>query len=117
AAADKLTKDMADAALPTFNKIMDILGLQTMQASEQEREEIERMVADRNRLRSEKKFKEADELRKKLLDRSIELLDHKGRTVWVKRERHESEDIDSQFSLFCASCCTSELMSPYGGGL
>jgi len=90
AAADKLTKDMADAALPTFNKIMDILGLQTMQASEQEREEIERMVADRNRLRSEKKFKEADELRKKLLDRSIELLDHKGRTVWVKRERHES---------------------------
>ena len=30
-----------------------------------------------------------DELRKKLLDRSIELLDHKGRTVWVKRERPE----------------------------
>ncbi|HEX7033286.1 MAG TPA: cysteine--tRNA ligase [Nitrososphaera sp.] len=89
AASDKLTKDMADAALPSFNRIMDILGLQTMQAGEQERKEIEQIVAERNRLRSEKKFKEADELRKKLLDRSIELLDHRSRTVWVKRERHE----------------------------
>jgi cysteinyl-tRNA synthetase len=68
---------------------MGILGLQIAQAGDQERKEIEQLVADRNRLRAEKKFKEADELRKKLLDRSIELLDHKGRTVWVKRERIE----------------------------
>jgi len=89
AAADKLTKEMAGAALPAFEKIMGILGLQIAQAGDQERKEIEQLVADRNRLRAEKKFKEADELRKKLLDRSIELLDHKGRTVWVKRERPE----------------------------
>jgi cysteinyl-tRNA synthetase len=89
AAADKLTKEMADAALPAFEKIMGILGLQIAQAGDQERKEIEQLVADRNRLRAEKKFKEADELRKKLLGRSIELLDHKGRTVWVKRERPE----------------------------
>jgi len=57
--------------------------------SEKERKEIEEMVAARNRLRAEKKFKEADEIRKKLLERSVELLDHKGRTVWVKRERPE----------------------------
>ncbi|HXG05908.1 MAG TPA: DALR domain-containing protein, partial [Nitrososphaera sp.] len=89
AASDRLTKDMADAALPCFNRIMDILGLRTVQAGEQERKEIDQMVAERNRLRSQKRFKEADELRKKLLERSIELLDHKDRTVWVKRERHE----------------------------
>jgi cysteinyl-tRNA synthetase len=89
AAADKLTKEMADVAMPALSKIMDILGLRLVEAGRQEKEEIEKIVNERNRLRSEKKFKEADELRKKLLDRSVELLDHKGRTVWVKRERPE----------------------------
>jgi cysteinyl-tRNA synthetase len=89
AAADKMTKDVAEAALPAFSKIMEILGLQIVQANDQEKKEIERLVAERSRLRAEKKFKEADELRKKLLERSIELLDHRGRTVWVKRERSE----------------------------
>jgi cysteinyl-tRNA synthetase len=89
AAADRLTKEMAGSAMPAFNRIMGILGLRTVEAGEQERKEIEGLVADRNKLRAEKKFKEADEIRKKLLDRSVELLDHKGRTVWVKRERSE----------------------------
>jgi cysteinyl-tRNA synthetase len=89
AAADKLTKEMADAALPAFGKIMDILGLKTVEAGGKEIKEIEKMVAERNKLRAEKKFKEADEIRKKLLERSVELLDHRGRTVWVRRERPE----------------------------
>jgi cysteinyl-tRNA synthetase len=88
-AADKLTKDMADSALPTLNKIMDILGLKIVEASDKERREIEEIVVQRNKLRAEKKFKEADEIRKKLLERSVDLLDHKGRTVWVKREKPE----------------------------
>ncbi|HEU4605689.1 MAG TPA: cysteine--tRNA ligase [Nitrososphaera sp.] len=89
AAADRLTKEMAGSAMPAFDRIMGILGLRAVEAGEQERKEIEGLVADRNRLRAEKKFREADEIRKKLLDRSVELLDHKGRTVWVKRERSE----------------------------
>jgi cysteinyl-tRNA synthetase len=89
AGADKLTREMANAAMPAFNKIMGILGLDTIEAGEKERKEIEELVAARNRLRAEKKFKEADEIRKTLLERSVELLDHKGRTVWVKRERPE----------------------------
>ena len=89
AAADKLAKDMAEAALPAVHKIMDILGLKAIAAGKQEREDIEKLVEERNRMRAEKKFKEADEIRKKLLERSVELLDHKGRTVWVKRERPE----------------------------
>jgi cysteinyl-tRNA synthetase len=89
AAADKLAKDMAEAALPAVHKIMDILGLKAIAAGKQEREEVEKLVNERNRMRAEKKFKEADEIRKKLLERSVELLDHKGRTVWVKRERPE----------------------------
>jgi cysteinyl-tRNA synthetase len=88
-AADKLTRDMADGALPTFNKIMDILGLKIIETSDREKKEIEEVVVQRNKLRAEKKFNEADEIRKKLLERSVELLDHKGRTVWVKREKPE----------------------------
>ena len=89
AAADRLTKDMAEAAMPAFDRMMGVLGLQTIEAGGEERQEIEKLIADRNRLRAEKKFKEADEIRKRLLERSVELLDHKGRTVWVKRERPE----------------------------
>jgi cysteinyl-tRNA synthetase len=89
AAADKLTKEMTDVASPIFNRIMDIFGLRIIDAGEKERKEIEEMVVARNRLRTEKKFKEADEIRKKLLEHSIELFDHRGRTVWAKRERLE----------------------------
>ena len=89
AAADKLTKEMADPAIPVFDKIMDIIGLKTVETGDQERKEIEVLVADRNKLRAEKKFKEADEIRKKLLERSVELLDHKDKTVWIKMEMPE----------------------------
>lgn len=88
AASDKLTKDMADAALPVLDRIMGILGLKAVEASKQEQQEIAASVAERNRMRAEKKFKEADDIRKRLLEeRSVELFDHKGRTVWAKRER------------------------------
>ncbi|MEO9296133.1 MAG: cysteine--tRNA ligase [Nitrososphaera sp.] len=89
AAADRLTGDMAKAASPAFGRMMGILGLATVNVGEQERREIEELVAMRNRLRAEKKFKEADEVRKQLMSRSVELMDHRGRTVWKKVERAE----------------------------
>jgi cysteinyl-tRNA synthetase len=79
---------MADAALPVLTRIMGILGLKAIEPDSSEKKEIESLVAERNRLRGDKKFEEADEARKRLLDeRSVELFDHKGRTVWAKRER------------------------------
>lgn len=89
AASDKLTAAISKAALPIFEKMMSVLGLKIVEASEQERREIENLVAERNRLRAEKKFKEADDIRKKLAESSVELMDHKGRTVWKKVERPE----------------------------
>jgi cysteinyl-tRNA synthetase len=87
AAGDKLTREMAKVAMPAFEKIAGILGLVVIEPDDREQKEIEELVAERNRLRAEKNFKEADDIRKKLLDRSVELMDHKGRTVWTKRER------------------------------
>jgi cysteinyl-tRNA synthetase len=91
AASDRLTGEMAVAVLPIFEKIMGILGLATVGTTAQERKEIEEMVAMRNSLRAEKKFKEADDVRRRLLEeRSVELMDHRGnRTVWKKVERPE----------------------------
>src|SRR5919112_941217 len=43
-AAEKLTKDMADNALPTLNKIMDILGLKIVESRDKEREVIEEIA-------------------------------------------------------------------------
>jgi cysteinyl-tRNA synthetase len=87
AGADMLTKEIADVVLPTFERIMDVLGLKLVEASNAERIEIEQLVAQRNWLRAEKMFQEADAIRKKLVEFSVELMDHKGRTVWVKREK------------------------------
>ena len=89
AASDKLTAGMAKAAMMPFDRMMGILGLRVVEASEHERKEIEKLIEERNRLRAEKKFKEADDIRKKLAERSIELMDHKGRTVWKKVEKPE----------------------------
>jgi cysteinyl-tRNA synthetase len=88
AALDRLTIEMAGEASPLVRRILEVLGLKAADASDEEKSEIESLVAERNRLRAEKKFKEADELRRKLLEeRSVELFDHKGRSVWTKREK------------------------------
>jgi cysteinyl-tRNA synthetase len=87
AAADRLAGEMADAALPVLERIIGVLGLKLAQAGDDEKSTIESMVVERNRLRAEKKFDEADSIRKKLLENSVELFDHRGRTVWAKRER------------------------------
>jgi cysteinyl-tRNA synthetase len=87
-AAEKLTKDMAENALPTLNKIMYVLGLKIAVRDEKQSKVIEDMVLRRNQLRAEKKFKRADVLRKKLVELPpLDLLDHKGRTVWVNRKK------------------------------
>lgn len=89
AASDKLTPGIARASLFAFERMMGVFGLKVVEASEEERKEIDKLVVERNRLRAEKKFKEADDIRKKLAERSIELMDHKGKTVWKKVERPE----------------------------
>jgi len=88
AAADRLNREMASAVTPSFIKLLDILGLAEVKANNQEKMQIEALVAKRNMLRIEKKFKEADEIRKRLqVVSSVELMDHKGHTVWIKREK------------------------------
>ncbi|MFL6435274.1 MAG: cysteine--tRNA ligase [Nitrososphaeraceae archaeon] len=87
AAADKLSKPMAQLALEFFNNFMNVLGLKVIEATDEEKEEIEELIIVRNKLRAEKKFQSSDDIRKKLIEKySVELMDHKNRTIWKKVE-------------------------------
>ena len=87
AASDKLTKSMAELALKYFSNFMDVLGLKVIEATDDEKKEIEELITVRNKLRAQKKFQSSDDIRKKLIEKySVELMDHKDRTIWKKVE-------------------------------
>jgi cysteinyl-tRNA synthetase len=87
AAADRLTKPMSQAALKVLRIFINVLGLKVMEATDAEKKEIDELIAKRNKLRAEKKFQSSDDIRKKLVDQySVELMDHKDRTIWKKVE-------------------------------
>ncbi|HJR84189.1 MAG TPA: cysteine--tRNA ligase [Nitrososphaeraceae archaeon] len=85
--SEKLTIHMADKALPMLYTIMDIIGLRIMRVDNDAKEQIEQMIAERNKLRGEKNFQEADVVRKKILEIfDVELTDHGNYTSWKKKE-------------------------------
>jgi cysteinyl-tRNA synthetase len=78
---------MSQAALKVLKIFINVLGLKVMEATDAEKKEIEELIAKRNKLRAEKKFQSSDDIRKKLVDQySVELMDHKDRTIWKKVE-------------------------------
>jgi cysteinyl-tRNA synthetase len=84
---------MANKALPILYTIMDIIGLSITKVDNDTKVEIERMIEERNNLRVEKKFQEADVLRKKILELfDVELTDHNTYTSWKKKETIEYQD-------------------------
>jgi cysteinyl-tRNA synthetase len=87
AAADKLTQRMAQLTLGFFDNFMDVLGLKVIEATDTEKKEIEELIIVRNKLRAEKKYQSSDDIRKELIYKySVELMDHKDRTIWKKVE-------------------------------
>jgi cysteinyl-tRNA synthetase len=87
AAEEKLTADMSKIASVIFNNIMSVLGLRVSEADDTEKKEIENFIIMRDQLRRQKKFDESDIIRNKLVDEySVELIDHKKRTIWNKVE-------------------------------
>jgi cysteinyl-tRNA synthetase len=69
-----------------LKKFMFITGLNMPQVSQQEVEEIEGQICQRNLFRSQKNYMESDKIRSELTRRfNVELIDHKGFTLWKKR--------------------------------
>jgi cysteinyl-tRNA synthetase len=86
-----LSKELAAIAGNTYFKIMDLLGLQLVDISEDEVKEVTAMIVRRNNLRTEQKYTESDEIRTALLEKySIELTDRAGGSFWKKVEKYNS---------------------------
>jgi len=49
------------------------------------------LILNREKLRKEKQFDSADEIRDKLNGMNIELIDHKEKTIWMKKEKIKAE--------------------------
>ena len=82
---DEENKEIFPFLYEQLKKFMFILGLKINPISEEEKEEIQKLIEKRNSFRKIKNYEESDKIRKKLLNRfDIELMDHNGFTVWKK---------------------------------
>lgn len=88
--SEKLTTAMSTLALPLVSTMMNIMGIKIIDINDTAKAEIENMIELRNNLRLEKKFQDADELRKKIFELyNVELTDHSKYTSWKKIESVE----------------------------
>ena len=87
AADEKLDEciDVVDAR-NKLNKMMEILGLKIQKISDEEIKSINQLTSQRDSLREQKKFQEADKIRDQISQMGIELIDHKNSTTWMKKE-------------------------------
>jgi cysteinyl-tRNA synthetase len=91
AASETITKSISDLASPAFEKMITILGLKIPKITKVEIDTINEMIKKRETLRVEKKFQEADIIRDQIFEMGIELIDHKNKTTWLKKEKIQSE--------------------------
>ena len=91
AAEEKLGKENAIIIKKEFERISNILGLTIPEMNQNEKHEIDNLILNREKLRKEKQFEKADKIRDELNEMNIELIDHKERTIWMKKEKIKSE--------------------------
>jgi len=92
AAEEKLGKEDAQIIKTELQRMLDILGLSIPEMTEDEKKEIDNLIKSREQFRNEKQFKDADKIRDKLNEMNIELIDHKEKTIWVKKENIKVEN-------------------------
>ena len=92
AAEEKIGKRDAENIKVEIKRMMEILGLVIPEITENEKYEIDELIKNRVELRKEKKFEDADKIRDKLNEMGVELIDHKERTIWMKKENIKAEN-------------------------
>ena len=91
AASEKLGKENSIIIMKEFERISKILGLKIPKMDQEEKEEIDSLILNREKLRGEKQFEDADKIRDQLNEMNIELMDHKGKTIWMKKEKIQKD--------------------------
>ena len=87
AAEEKLGIENSIIIKKEFKRISEILGLNIPEMSQNEKEKIDDLISNREKFREEKQFDKADQIRDELNEMNIELIDHKGKTIWMKKEK------------------------------
>ena len=91
AAEEKLDSNDAKIIIPEFERMLEILGLIIPKITLEQKQEIDNLITNREQLRKEKKFQEADKIRDRLNEMNIELIDHKGKTIWIRKEKIKAD--------------------------
>ena len=91
AADEKISKNISEQALPVLEYMLDVLGLKVQTVSDDEIKSIFDLIDKREKLRDEKKFEEADKIRDQIASLGISLIDHKNKTLWMKKEAIKAE--------------------------
>ena len=91
AAEEKITKNMSEKMLPVLEYMLDVLGLKIQTVSDEEIKSVFALIKKRENLREQKQFEEADKIRDEIASIGISLIDHKSRTLWMKKETIKAE--------------------------
>ena len=91
AAEEKITENISEKMLPVLEYMLDVLGLKIQTVSDEEIKSVFALIKKRENLREQKQFEEADKIRDEIASRGISLIDHKNRTIWMKKEIIKAE--------------------------
>jgi len=91
AADEKITKSIAEQALPVLEYMLDVLGIKIQTASDDEIQIVFELINKREALREERQFEESDKIRDEIANMGISLIDHKSKTLWMKKESIKAE--------------------------
>ena len=91
AADEQITQNSARMILPEFERMSDILGIQIVKVTDEEKNQINEMIKKRDKYRAEKNYLEADKIRDEIASKNIIFVDHKNKTTWVKQEKIKAE--------------------------
>ena len=91
ASEEKITKNIAERALPILEYMLEVFGIKIQTVSDDEIKSIFDLIDKREKLRNGKKYEEADEIRDQIASLGISLIDHKNKTLWMKKEAIKAE--------------------------
>tara|TARA_B100001123_G_scaffold88585_1_gene101861 strand:- start:205 stop:1596 length:1392 start_codon:yes stop_codon:yes gene_type:complete len=92
AAKEKISKKISDQALPVLEYMLDVLGIKIQTVSDEEIKSVFELINKREALREQKQFEEADKIRDEIAGMGISLIDHKSKTLWMKKEPIKAEN-------------------------
>ena len=86
-----ITQNSAKMILEEFERMSDILGIHIIKVTDEEKNEINEMLAKRDEYRLNKNYEQADKIRDEIAEKNIIFIDHKNKTTWVKQEKIKAE--------------------------